>query len=207
MLKLFLFSLIVFSQLSSSIKPESELLAYFLYEELSQLDNPDEIFSEVESRTKSLLNGEVSPLTRKQLRELLITVETNHAEKKRIKSFAEAEKFIKKIQIQPDVNEVVKDRVYYTIKKKTESILPKCVSESDQPLFHFHVKNIHGHTLLNAKERVFLENSIKGFALGVHGMQQGEKRVIYIHPDFSYGSSDFLSEPSLLIIEAELIEL
>lgn len=51
-----------------------------------------------------------------------------------------------------------------------------------------------------------LNQSIPGFAKGIVGMQEGEKRLLYVHPELGYGTSGQLQPNALLIFDVEVID-
>jgi peptidylprolyl isomerase len=51
-----------------------------------------------------------------------------------------------------------------------------------------------------------IQQSIAGFAKGLVGMKEGEKRILYIHPGLAYGLSGQLPPNSLLIFEVEIVK-
>ena len=55
--------------------------------------------------------------------------------------------------------------------------------------------------------KISVDVVIPGFAMGVTGMRQGEKRKLYIHPDLAYGTTGPMLPNSLLIAEVEVISL
>ena len=55
-------------------------------------------------------------------------------------------------------------------------------------------------------EAISLDETIAGFTKGLVGMHEGEKRTLYIHPDFGYGTAGYLPPNSLLTFEIEVVE-
>lgn len=53
---------------------------------------------------------------------------------------------------------------------------------------------------------ISLDETIPGFNKGLIGMKEGEKRTLFIHPDYGYGTSGYLPPNSLLTFEVELIK-
>ncbi len=51
-----------------------------------------------------------------------------------------------------------------------------------------------------------IKQTIPGFAKGIVGMKEGEKRILYIHPELAYGLSGHLPPNSLLIFEVEVVK-
>lgn len=51
-----------------------------------------------------------------------------------------------------------------------------------------------------------LGQSIPGFSKGIAGMQEGEKRTLYVHPDLGYGVGGQLQPNALLVFDVEVID-
>jgi len=51
-----------------------------------------------------------------------------------------------------------------------------------------------------------LSQSIPGFSKGILGMHEGEKRLLYIHPDLGYGTAGQLQPNALLIFDVEVVD-
>ena len=60
--------------------------------------------------------------------------------------------------------------------------------------------------LSKEEEKICLEEVIPGLRSGLVGMKEGEKRIVYIHPDFAYGTSGCLPPNALLTFEVELVQ-
>lgn len=117
---------------------------------------------------------------------------------------AEANQFLSQISVQEGVKELIKDRLYYKIERVGTG--PEI---SEEPIVQYKAKTLFGgkeegiHEILEPKA-LSLKATIKGFSLGVKGMLVGEKRLLYIHPDFAYGTaSSKISPNSLIIFEVE----
>jgi peptidylprolyl isomerase len=86
------------------------------------------------------------------------------------------------------------------------------VQRGSSPLLHYVISTLNGLQVVNTRNygepcRVPLEEAIPGFARGVEGMHLGERRTIYIHPDFGYGEIGQVPPNSLLIVEVEVMSL
>lgn len=58
----------------------------------------------------------------------------------------------------------------------------------------------------NDTEVIFLDETIQGFSKAIVGMKEGEKRRIFIHPEYGYGTSGFLPPNSLLTFDIEVVK-
>ena len=59
---------------------------------------------------------------------------------------------------------------------------------------------------LSNRSALPIKQSIPGFAKGLVGMKEGEKRILYIHPELAYGLAGHLPPNSLLIFEVEIVK-
>ncbi|MES2344348.1 MAG: FKBP-type peptidyl-prolyl cis-trans isomerase N-terminal domain-containing protein [Chlamydiota bacterium] len=82
------------------------------------------------------------------------------------------------------------------------------VEEHFSPLIRYTGKYLDGSIFGASKEDelVCLEEAIAGFGKGLVGMKEGEKRIIYIHPELAYGTTGYLPPNSLLTFEIEVIK-
>jgi len=76
------------------------------------------------------------------------------------------------------------------------------------PLIRYTGKFLDGTVFSASKEeeKICLEEVIPGLRAGLIGMKEGERRVVYIHPDFAYGTSGCLPPNALLTFEVELVQ-
>lgn len=82
------------------------------------------------------------------------------------------------------------------------------VQEHATPLIRYTGKHLDGSVFGASQEddKISLDEVIPGFAKGIIGMKEGEKRTIFIHPDLGYGTSNFFPPNSLLTFEVEVIK-
>lgn len=57
------------------------------------------------------------------------------------------------------------------------------------------------------EEKIFLPETMVGFQKGVLGMKEGEKRLLYIHPEWGYPPTSRERAQALLLFEVELIHV
>ena len=51
-----------------------------------------------------------------------------------------------------------------------------------------------------------LDEIIPGLKAGLVGMKEGEKRIVYVHPEMGYGTNGYLPPNSLLTFEIEIVK-
>lgn len=127
-------------------------------------------------------------------------------EKKAESNVARAEDFLKKNGLQPKLLQLHQGKVQVEILRKGKG--DKVLSYST-PLLKYRGSTQDGRLICaseNEGELMNLSETVQGFQEGVLGMVEGEKRRIYIHPDYGYGRNhpDFPGE--LLIFEVEVVQ-
>ncbi|MCH9616963.1 MAG: hypothetical protein SP4CHLAM5_05500 [Chlamydiia bacterium] len=81
----------------------------------------------------------------------------------------------------------------------------KVCTENTTPILAYKGSFIDGSVFDQSDNISFgLNQVITGFKLGLVGMQVGEVREVYIHPDLGYGTGGSLPPNSLLIFQIEL---
>lgn len=79
------------------------------------------------------------------------------------------------------------------------------------PLIHYKGSLIDGTVFASSETlgepvALPLKQSIPGFSKGLVGMKEGEKRMLFIHPELAYGVAGQLPPNSLLIFEVEAVK-
>ncbi|MEG0037479.1 MAG: FKBP-type peptidyl-prolyl cis-trans isomerase [Victivallaceae bacterium] len=166
--------------------------------------NPEEIIQGI----KDELDGKEAPLSDEVYQEKISELQKSFFDKKAQTNLALAETFLKENAMQPDIVEVEANRLQYRILQEGTGAE---VVENGTPLIHYKGSFMGGEVFsssrdLNEPLLLPLSQAIPGFSLGMKGMKEGEKRVLYIHPDLAYGCSGHLPPNSLLIFDIELVK-
>lgn len=118
-----------------------------------------------------------------------------------------AENFLLKVSKQEEIVELEKDKLYYkTIQEgqgpslTTSSLLITYSLSTAKPSFELELLDSESTPL-----KLELSNTLSGFSKGLKGIKEGEKRIIYIHPDLAYGESGRLDPNLLLIFEVQAV--
>ncbi|MEX1012819.1 MAG: FKBP-type peptidyl-prolyl cis-trans isomerase [Waddliaceae bacterium] len=119
-------------------------------------------------------------------------------------SLSASEDLLRNIKSETGVIEVIPNTLY--VKNFPNENPGKQLT--DQGMFHITCKTVHGNTLINTRLNniaVFqdLDQAIPGSALGVKGMYENERRVLYIHPSLAYNDSSLFEPNTALIIDVE----
>jgi len=119
-----------------------------------------------------------------------------------------AEKYMKDNAHASGVVEIVPGKLQYMVLEQgTGPVVP----EHGTPQINYTGKYIDG-TVFGSSENaggpiaVPIDQTIQGFSKGIAGMKEGEKRRLFIHPDFGYGKTGQLPPNSLLIFDIEVVK-
>lgn len=121
-------------------------------------------------------------------------------------NLADAEAFLSKIA-QEGAVELIPGKLYYNQLQLGNG---KEIQIQFIPLLTYSIwsYNRWGETELISFEEptpISLQDTIPGFAQGVSGMQEGEVRKLFVHPDLAYGTYGKLDPNLLLIFEVKAV--
>ncbi len=152
------------------------------------------------------LNGVQAPMTEADCLQALAQIQEMVFQKQCQENLKKAEDFLSKNKAEPGVIELETGKLQYIRLTEGKGAL---VEEHFSPLIRYCGKFIDGKVFGQSQEDdvLSLDDTIEGFRKAIVGMKEGEKRLIFIHPDLGYGqSSGFLPPNSLLTFEIEIIK-
>lgn len=178
-------------------------IAHLLHEELNKyspyydMDLVANTMKEIDSKKQKAIGAQECYAVLEKAWEKIIAEQCQ-------KNLQAAEQFFENLEKNPRIIAMEKGKLYYEILKPGTG---EIVTEGSSPVLYFKQTNIAGEVIRDFTKRaplkLTLSETIKGFCQGVTGMRVGEKRKIYVHPDFAYGKLD--EEPNqLLIFEVEI---
>lgn len=117
-------------------------------------------------------------------------------------------KFLKENAHAKDVIEIVPEKLQYTILEEGKGPV---VPEHGSPLINYTGRYLNGNVFGSSESAggpitVPIDQTIPGFSKGIAGMKEGEKRRLFVHPEFGYGRSGQLPPDSLLIFDIEVVK-
>lgn len=203
--------IILFSSLTMCFAEDDEkqqisfYRGYLLWEETLQRPGMDYDFEKVIAGMRAAEEGEKFDCEEATLVERIRTFKEELLSKQTKENLADAEDFLGKIAL--EAVEIVPGQLYYKQLKKGEG---KTVQADSTPVITYvmSVYTKEGEQEVFSRDDPFpivLEGTIPGFAQGVVGMQEGEVRQIYIHPDLAYGVYGKLDPNVLVIFKVEII--
>lgn len=115
-----------------------------------------------------------------------------------------AENFLEENAAKEGIISMEENKIQYKVEQAGEGAV---VEEHFTPLVKYSGKLLDGKVFapeFGEAQPISLDDVIAGFSKGVVGMKEGEKRTVYIHPDYAYGTNGSLPPNSLLTFEIEV---
>lgn len=168
---------------------------------------------DVESVIKGIRDGvagKPSPMTDKEYQQMMEAIREKAFKVESEKNIKAANEFLTKNKNEVGIVELENGKLQYKTEKPGSG---EAVTAHSSPQIHYTGKFIDG-TVFNSSEQaggpvtIPLDQTIKGFSIGIIGMKEGEKRRLFVHPDLGYGITGPGNFPpnSLLIFDVELIK-
>ena len=151
--------------------------------------------------------GKPSPLTEEEYEQAIYLIQEHMFNKDAEKNLSEAQTFLEQNVAQKGIK-AVDEQLQYRIEKKGSG---EIVKEDSVPMIHYEGKLMDGTVFASCPAEddpiaLPMQQTIPGFSKGLVGMQEGEKRTLYIHPELAYGMAGHLPPNSLLIFEVEIVK-
>lgn len=149
--------------------------------------------------------GKDSPMTEAECIQAITAAQESAYQKQAEENLAKAEAFLKENGGKKGVVVVDEGKLQYHVEKKGAG---EVVKLSDSPVIQYVGKFADGTVFgqSDQDEAISLEETIQGFQKGIVGMKEGEKRTLFIHPEYGYGTQGYLPPNSLLTFEIEVVK-
>ncbi len=149
--------------------------------------------------------GKISPMTDNECIEAITKKREAAFKELSAANLDKANSFMQENLKDSTIATIEKGKLHYRVEKPGQGAV---VQEGCSPVIRYTGKFLDGTVFGTSKEDdlVVLDETIPGFGKGLMGMKEGEKRILYIHPDLAYGTMGQLPPNSLLIFEIELIK-
>jgi peptidylprolyl isomerase len=191
-------------QQAADIAKISEAFGHLIGKNLENLDVNFDI-EKIVKGLKDAAEGKEPPMTEAECVEAISSIQESNFKELAIENLKKADEFMAKNAEEKEVVILEKGKLHYKIEKEGHG---STVEEHCSPLIRYVGKYVDGTVFGASKEEevISLDETIQGIAKGVIGMKEGEKRILYIHPDFGYGSHGYLAPNSLLSFEIEVVK-
>ncbi len=149
--------------------------------------------------------GKIAPMSESECIQAISSAQEKAFKSQAIENLKKAEDFLNKNSKAENVVTVEDGKVQYKIEKTGNG---EEIKEHYSPLIRYVGKYLDGTVFGASKEdeMISLDETIAGFSKGLLGMKEGEKRTLFIHPDYAYGTSGYLPPNSLLTFEIDLVK-
>jgi len=173
---------------------------YLLWQDYLQRPGMHYDFEQVIAGMRAAEEGKSFSCDEEKLQEKIREFQESLLAKQKEDNLADAEAFLSTIA-KEDTVELIPGKLYY---KQLQKGSGKEIQIKSIPLLAYSIwsYNRWGETELISFEEpipISLQDTIPGFAQGVAGMQEGEVRKLFVHPDLAYGTYGKL-DPNLLLI-------
>lgn len=188
-----------------SIQQLSEAFGHMIAKNLDSLGFELDM-QQVMQGFKDSLAGKEPNLSETETVQAITHLEEEKYNKQCSLNLIQAEDFLATNAQKEDVISVDDGKLQYTIAQKGSGAV---VEPHFSPLIQYTGRHIDGKEFGASQEpeALNLDETIPGFAKGIAGMKEGEKRTLYIHPELGYGTSGaFLPPNSLLIFDIEVVQ-
>jgi len=152
--------------------------------------------------------GKPAPMSDKEYEQMMSAIQENAFKVLSQENLKAANEFLAKNKGETGVVEIEPTKLQYKVEKQGSGDV---VGPHSSPQIQYTGKFIDGTVFNSSTEAggpvtIALDQTIKGFSLGIAGMKEGEKRRLFIHPDFGYGTSGHFPPNSLLIFDVEVVK-
>lgn len=154
---------------------------------------------------KDSTEGKDSPMTEMECIQAVTAVQEKAFKEQATENLKKAETFLQDNAKVKGIVALEHGKVQYRIEQEGKGT---AVEAHFSPLIKLTGKFLDGSIFNTTKEeeRVYLEELIPGLRSGLVGMKEGEKRVVYIHPELAYGTSGYFPPNALVTFEIECIQ-
>jgi peptidylprolyl isomerase len=189
---------------TQDVKKISEAMGYLIGKNLDDLGinlDVDLVMKGIAEASK----GKTSPMTEEECVSAISIMQDAIVQQTAQKNLEEANRFLQENAKKAQVHELSSGKLQYRIEKKGSG---SKVEKYHCPMVRYTGKYLDGTTFGSSEEPeiISLDATIPGFANGLVGMQEGEKRTLFIHPELGYQNTGVLLPNSLLIFEVEVLK-
>lgn len=147
--------------------------------------------------------GKGSPLEEEEYIEWMAAYQQEHLGKIAAENLSKAQSFLVENQKKEKIHALEEGKLQYEIVKEGTG---ESVQAYNTPLVRLKGRFQNGEEIGEIEESLSLDRTIEGISLGLVGMREGEKRILYVHPDLGFQDQRGIETGSLLIFEVEVLK-
>jgi peptidylprolyl isomerase len=189
----------------------SKISATYGHMIMKSLSNPSVTLSvkDVIQGIQDALDGKPSPMTEKECEEALRLIQQFAYSDLLMATLRETESFLKENSKLEGIVEIVPEKLQYKVLQEGSG--DEEVTEETTPTVHYSASYQGGMSLGSSDQHggpmeIDLGETIPGFRRGVLGMKVGEKRRLFIHPEFAYQNGGPMPN-GLMIFDIEVVKV
>ncbi len=179
---------------------EETVLAEMLYDNFQRYSDSSDIHNVTEVMSQ-IQTGHYTKLEKQKYNEILLELVNKKASRKALANLEKSEAYLAQIAESKSVLPVIDKKIYIEVLKEGfgDSI-------SLEPTLSLHLKQYDetGKVIKDTGESIpssiTLSKMAKGFQIGIDGARVGEKRKIYIHPEYGFTKTKTGSSANHLLI-------
>lgn len=182
----------------------SEAFGHVIWKQIVSL-GIDLDMSQVIKGLENSIVGKSSPMNETECFKILSMVQEEAFQKHAQKNLDIANEFMINNAKNADIIEIEKHKLQY---KVAQQGVGSMVESHYSPMVRYSGSLINGEVFIDSQEDelVFLDETLPGFTKAIIGMKEGERRTIYVHPEWGYGAEGYLPPHSVLIFDVEVIK-
>lgn len=192
---------------ADDVKKVSEAYGHFVGKNL----NPPGFKFDLDSFLVGVRNGvdgKPSPMTEQDFESTIQKIQEQSVAKLAQENLQKANEYMEKNSKEAGIVVLEPNKLQYKILTPGTG---DAVVEGGTPLINYTLKFMDDTVFASTEELggaipIPLTQVFPGFSKGVPGMKEGEKRRLFVHPDFAYGTNGPLPPNSLLIFDIEVVK-
>ena len=187
-----------------SNKDISKAFGHLIYQNLETLGFDYE-FDQILVGMQDASKGTTPPLMEQDCIQAISEIQEETHRTLSKKNMDAANAFMSTNKTKDNVIEIEPCKLQYTTVKEGKGPV---VEKHFTPLVKFTGKLEDGNIFVASSEhqQLPLSEAITGLSKGIVGMKEGEKRTLFVHPEYGYGVGGYLPPNSLLIFDVEVVE-
>ncbi len=190
--------------LAADVSKISEAMGHLIGKNMESIGFKFDIAQVVKGLTDAA-EGKDAPMSEMECVQAITAIQEAAFKAEAKSNLQKAETFLGTNKDEKGVVSLENNKLQYRIEKEGTGPV---IEEHFSPLVRYAGKFLDGKTFDAPKEDALLslDETIPGFSKGLLGMKEGEKRLLFIHPDLGYGTAGYLPPNSLLTFEVEVIK-
>ncbi len=187
----------------TNLEKVSESLGHLIGKHIENLDLPLDL-NALAKGIEAERMGNDAPLNEEECLEAIASLQEKKQEELAKKNLEEAEKYLAANKEKSGIQTLAEGKLQYQIAKEGKG---QKVESYNSPIVRILGRYLDGKPFSASPEEelLVLEESIPAFRLGLIGMNEGEVRTLFVHPELGYGEESHLHPGALLIFEVEVV--